>query len=112
MEILQTSLGKFYFLAHDNAPPTFLQVIGWTRGAERENVHKLYVYVRKVPLKIYNYMGNGNWEYDYNIIKEFKNEIVSPIHNSNNKLVDGNAIIIPNGNILRYQSLTIPLKNF
>lgn len=111
METLQASLGQFYFQAHNNTPPTFLQVTGWTKGAEREETKRLYVYVRKVPLRVHNYMGNGEWLFDEEIIQKYATEITSPIHDNKNKLVDGNAIIIPGGDFLRYQGVTVPKKS-
>lgn len=107
METLQTALGKFYFASHINKPPTFLQVVGWTAGAERPDAKRRYVYVRKVPLHINHAHTGGSWEIDYDIIKEFATQVKSP----NEIKHDGNAIIIDGAHFLRHQSETIPQFN-
>jgi len=108
MDTLYSALGKFYFIAHNNSPPTFLQVVGWTKGAERPEAKRQYVYVRKVPLVVRHGLGRGHWEFDDNIIKKYAMEITTPIHKS----VDGNAIIIGGAHFLRYQGITVPQKTF
>nr|QBK87746.1 MAG: hypothetical protein LCMAC202_00820 [Marseillevirus LCMAC202] len=113
METLRASLGQFYFTTHSNAPPTFLQVVGWTKGAERHNAKRRYVYVRKVPLHIQNSIGgSGYWQFDEDVIKRYAADIIKPVHKSTQTLVDGNAIIIDGAHFLRYQSITVPLRYF
>ena len=112
METLHASLGQFYFITHSNAPPTFLQVVGWTKGAERPDAKRRYVYVRKVPLHIQNGLGGGHWQFDETIIKKYAGDITKPLHKSTRALVDGNAIIIDGAHFLRYQSITVPLRSF
>ena len=108
VDSLQDILGKFYFQSHTHCPPTFLQVVGWTVGAEREDAKRRYVYVRKVPLRVNNSPSGGKWDYDYDVIREYNEEITEPVYNSNSPLVNGNAILIPGGEFLRYQSITVP----
>nr|QBK87313.1 MAG: hypothetical protein LCMAC201_02230 [Marseillevirus LCMAC201] len=113
METLHTSLGQFYFTTHSNSPPTFLQVVGWTKGAERPDAKRRYVYVRKVPLQICGGLnGSGRWEFDEDLIKRYATDITKSVHKSTDTLVDGNAIIIDGAHFLRYQSITIPLRRF
>jgi len=108
-DMLFESLGKFYFEAHLHCPPTFLQVVGWTKGAEKENAKRLHVYVRKVPMLIKNSPTGGFWNIDYDIVKQYKSEIITPIYNNKSPLVSGTAIIIPDGKFLRYSGITVPI---
>ncbi len=110
MDTLYASLGQFYFTTHSNAPPTFIQVIGWTKGAERPEAKRRYVYVRKVPFILQHGYGGGKWEFDDDAIKQYATEITEPIHNP--KAGDGNAIVIDGAHFLRYHSITVPLKQF
>lgn len=107
-EMLHNALGKFYFEAHPHCPPTFLQIVGWTKGAEKLGKKRVYVYVRKVPLLINNSPNGGYWHFDYDVIKRFQQEITNPIHSCKSPLVNGNAIIIPGGKFLRYSGVTVP----
>ncbi len=112
MDTLQSALGQFYFQTHASCPPTFLQVVGWTKGAERPEAKRHYVYVRKVPLKIIHSFGGGEWQFDEEVIKKYATEITKPIHKSTGSLVSGNAIVILGAHFLRYQSQTVPHRKF
>ena len=109
MEMLNKALGNFYFEAHNHCPPTFLQIVGWTRGAEKKDTKRLYVYVRKVPLLIKNSPTGGFWYIDHDLVNNYYKEITVPIHSSKSPLVSGNAIIIPGGKFLRYSGVTVPI---
>lgn len=102
-------LGKFYFYKHINAPPSFLQIVGWTKGAENPNIKRVNVYVRKVPLIISNGLNGGSWEFDKNIINEYSKNITNPIFTNKKGLVDGNAIFLNNGMEIKYKGNIIPL---
>jgi len=109
--VLEKSLGKFYFSNHNNRPPTFLQIVGWTKGACDPNKKRVHVYVRKVPLQVVNGLNIGEWSFDKNIIREYSDEIVQPVHKNVNGLVDFNAIISPLGDFIRFEKMTIPLRD-
>ncbi len=111
MDTLHAALGQFYFTTHTNAPPTFLQVIGWTKGAEQPNTKRHYVYVRKVPLVVRHGLCGGRWEFDNNIIEKYASEITTPVR-KNTPQVDGNAIVIEGAHFIRYQSITVQQKTF
>jgi hypothetical protein len=111
MNTLYATLGQFYFTTHTNTPPTFLQVIGWTKGAEQPTAKRLYVYVRKVPLVVSHGRCGGCWEFDNNIIEKYASEITTPVR-KNTPQVDGNAIVIEGAHFIRYQSITVPQKTF
>ncbi len=112
METLQSALGQFYFQTHASCPPTFLQVVGWTKGAERPEAKRRYVYVRKVPLNVSHSFGGGEWQFDSEVIKKYATEITKPIHKSKDLKVNGNAIVIPGAHFLRYQGQTVPQYKF
>lgn len=112
METLYSALGQFYFTTHSNSPPTFLQVVGWTKRAEQPDSKRRYVYVRKVPMNIIHSYGGGKWDFDQELITQFAAQITNPVHKPDPVLVTGNAIIIEGAHFLRYQSITIPLKKF
>ena len=111
MDTLYSALGQFYFTIHSNSPPTFLQVVGWTKGAESPDAKRRYVYVRKVPLNVNHQLNRGSWTFNNEIIQQYATEIKTPVH-KNTPLVDGNAIIIDGGHFLRYQSTTVPQQVF
>ena len=112
MDTLYAALGQFYFTTHFNSPPTFLQVIGWTKGAEHPDTKRHYVYVRKVPLIHEHSCGRGTWEFDTDLIKRYAATIKTPIHKNVDCIVDGNAIVIDGANFIRFQSITVPQKLF
>ena len=112
METLYAALGQFYFAEHLNSPPTFVQVVGWTKGAQGDNCKRRYVYIRNVPIVVIHGYGGGRWEFDADIIKSYATEIKKPVHQPTLSLVSGNAIIIDGAHYLRYQSITLSLKIF
>lgn len=103
MDTLHNSLGKFYFAEHSNSPPTFLQIIGWTKKAEAPSTQRMYVYVRRVPLNVQHSHCNGRWNFNRQIIDDYSAEIKTPLYKS----VDS-AIIIPGGDHIRYRGITVP----
>ena len=108
MENLTRAFRQFYFTEHNNNPPTFLQVIGWTYKAEVESTIRRYVYVRKVPLIIDNGLSGGSWSFDYNIIENYKTDIPEPLKTNVPGLVTGNAILIDGADFIRYGGVTVP----
>lgn len=111
MDTLYSALGQFYFATHYNTPPTFLQVVGWTKGAENSDAKRQYVYVRKVPLRIKQNVNGGQWEFDENVIKNYAVEIKTPIR-KHSGIVAGNAIVIEGAHFIRYQGMTVPIQKF
>lgn len=109
MDLLNSVLGKFYFLEHNRLSPTFVQIVGWTKKAE-EDVKRRYVYVRKVPLIIERGNNGGQWSFDHSIIKKYKMEIIEPVHNRCD-VVDANAILIDEV-FLRYNGITLQQRVF
>jgi hypothetical protein len=108
MSDLNQLLGKLYFSEHNNRPPTFLQIVGWTPNASKPDCKRQYVYVRTVPLKVNPTLSGGSWEFDNEIITQYQNEIQNqqPCQQSTTQI--STAILIDSGTFLRYQSLTIP----
>lgn len=106
---MKNLLNKFYFKKLNNNPPIFLQIIGWTNNAEKKNVLRKYVYVRKVPLNIKNTIFGGNFNFDYKIINSYLYEINLPIKKPIKNQIMDKAILKDNGNSLLFQGKLIPI---
>jgi hypothetical protein len=106
---MESFLGKFYFKKYNNKPPTFIQIIGWTPNAENDTCIRKYVYIRKIPYIINT--QTKMWTINYNIINNYKN-LQKPVRKIPRSTQYGLAILIKNGNYLRFQSETIPILKF
>lgn len=116
-KMLNTHLGAFYFLTHLHSPPSFLQIIGWTRTTEMlarsgacARDKKVHVYIRKVPLRISNSPSGGYWKFDEKVIDEYSSEIKEPTMKPKDPYAD-TAIISLDGLFLRYSGYNIPLHS-
>lgn len=105
-------MGKFYFKEHTNCPPTFLQIVGWTKSAKDNKTKRIYVYVRKVPLIVNHRSNGGNWEFDHDIIKKYCEEITEPILSHKKDWDTLTAIFNPTTNEVKYRGNSIQSRNF
>jgi len=100
-------LGEFYFKSFSNAPPILLQLIGWTKKAELPETKCRYVYVRRVPMTESHSYEFGTWEIDPQILRNYSAEITSPVYKTDPRIT-GAAILVSNGEFLRFQRETVP----
>lgn len=107
---IQLLFKNIYFKKQNNNPPIFLQIIGWTKNANNINVKRKYVYVRKIPLNIKNYLHNGGYfSINYNNVINCLNDLKIPIKKPFKNCLK--AIIKDNGTKLMYNGQIIPLWN-
>jgi len=103
-----SQLGKFYIAVHDKAPPTFIQIIGWTKNSEKPDCKRTYFYVRKVPFNLeHTYLG-GQWSFDQKIIDEYSREIKTPITKS---CGSGTGILLNDGSISFNGQKCVPIQS-
>ena len=78
------SLGNVYFKSNDCAPPTLLQIIGWTPNALNPETMRKNVYVRKLSAldARASIGGGGAWTLDSAHIARIQAEQLTPITRS------------------------------
>src|SRR5689334_13803313 len=112
-ELVNSTLNRvfknFYMGIHDSQPPTFVQIIGWTKNANTPDAKRVHVYVRKVPLSIEKQLFSGTWDIDKDIIESYKTDLCEPILNRSSTLIDGTAILISGDEFIRYNGKTLQL---